>query len=366
MRKGARIGLALGIAAAMQGCSPIAPVPPEHPVPSMHLIMGDARYSQLLTTGYVKRWQATALTRDATIVEGRIRLHGATSRNQLRKNYKLQLYPCGLRCPESTLVLTPQYGDPSLCRYRLAHYYFQKTGLMLSRIETVRLFIDGRYEGVYVCIEDVDEQFLRRRGVPVASLYKINGHGQFSEELGMLPSQSFEKHLPEDHYNYAELKRLIALVDQGITAENRGRIESILDIEDIVDYYAIVRLIEHWDGAANNFYLYLQPASGAFTIIPWDLDQTFQHVLDSIPSYQNGLFEQLERIPVYRERLHRAMHRYFDLPGDLAALDSIYNHTRALRAIGPYEAFQGGAGDREYRAIRAFLFRMDSLLSAER
>ncbi len=356
---------AIGALCFLAGCSPLSPPEPgDASISAIRLIMGRERYDDLQKTGHLRRWQSTRVRDGDTSIAARIRIHGQFSRNEIKKSYKLQLYRVQREEAESTIVLSPQFGDPSFCRYRLAHFFFEKAGLLVPGIEPVRLFIDGKYEGLYLRIEDVDEKFLRRRGLALTSLYKINGHGRFNSALGMLPMQSFEKHIPQGHRNYHDLERLIALVDQGLSRENAERLESLLDVQNVLDYYAVCRLISHTDGITNNFYLYLHPASKRFVMIPWDFDMTFKHIHENFPRYANGLFEQLEHIPAYREYLRRRTVELFNYAEAQRALDSMFYRTRATHILDPYGAFRAGRGDTAYQSIRVFLSHIDTLVAS--
>lgn len=291
-------------------------------------------------------------------------MHGNVSRKYIKRSYKLQqLDPEAPGGVVRSAVLSSQYHDPTFCRYRLADCFFGRAGMMRATIEVVRLFVDGEYQGLYLRIEDVDERFLKRRGMPLSSLYKVNYHGWLSFQHGMLAEQSFEKHVPEGDRTYTDLEQLIHIIDRGITEQNRGELEGVLDIDNAIDYYAVTRIIANGDGVRNNYYLYHDPRDGLFRFIPWDLDLTFNVEPRVLPAYENGLFEQLDSVPAYRRQLRRRTRELFDLEETLCELESLAAEVENVHVHDPYKAASGEEG---LASIRGYLLMVNEIIGEER
>jgi spore coat protein CotH len=341
-------GVIIGMIA---GCLPTDPASVPDSIESIRLSMSDEAFSDLGKSVYLNRWVWTVINSPSGPVKAQIRVHGGISRDFPKKSY--QLIPFSSAVPdkrEGGIILSAQYTDITFARYRLADHLFRRAGLFCSDITPVALYINGVYQGLYLQIEKIDEAFLRRRGLPLSSVYKLRTHGRFTHAGGILASYCFDKIVPEDDQSYADIDRLIALADRGITEENSGDLEQVLDIHSALDYYAACRLTYNWDGTNNNAHLYFDPAGKRFLFMPWDLDHTFEQIVP-IADFErqfllpDNLFEQLIAIPKYRDYVIRRMAEIFDYSAEKVLLDSIIAETAPLV---PFE--QAYTGEDDYRA----------------
>jgi spore coat protein H len=345
------------------GCDLMRPQPlADGAIQTIRLEMGSERYEQLQRTGYLQKWYATTIVTDSTEQQARIRVHGNVARRLLKKNYKIQSFAYLQDEPTQSIVLSSQYLDASFCRSLLADYLFDKAGFLKPDLEPIQLYIDGVYQGLYLQIEDVDELFFARRCRPLSSLYKINLRGTFSSKNNLLASQAFSKQLPDDDESFVDLERLIAIIDAGITEQNRGTLESMLDITNALDYMLIASLIDHHDGIRNNFYLYFDPPIRKFIFIPWDMDQTFAGTHSELPLYTNGLFEQLRTVPSYNAYLNTRMKQLYDAQELQGVLDRWYTTLYPLHQNDPFGGDGGVAMHAAYEKIGTYLKAMQQVV----
>ena len=72
---------------------------------------------------------------------------------------------------------------------------------------------------------------------------------------------------------------MTTLMDTGLTgAALLTAIETRVDVDDYLTFWAAEGLVGHWDGYAddqNNFWFYVDPADGLIRFIPWGTDDTF-------------------------------------------------------------------------------------------
>jgi hypothetical protein len=166
----------------------------------------------------------------------------------------------------------------------LAYEFFREAGVPASRIAFAYLSVsvDGQWErkplGLYVMVEAVDEDFaLERFGSRRTPIFKPVTYELF-KHLGDEWS-AYEaiydlktKATPEQLQRVIEFARLMT---HGNDAEFAQRVGDFLDLESFARYLACEVLLSNYDSFLSNgqnFYLYLDPASGRFGIVPWDLD----------------------------------------------------------------------------------------------
>ena len=221
------------------------------------------------------------------------------------------------------LNLDASPADRSRMRNNVGMRVMRQSGVVASRSNHARLFINGELFGVYENIEVVDEEFLEDRFASAeGNLYK---HGQ-QQNLKTNEGDSgghdqldniFDVFDHDDDWLFAELG-CIAPVDQwlGVMAA-----EAVLPASD-----------NFWADDFN-FYFYVVPGAGS-VVIPWDLDDVVSHNAapgtdlfklsgidedpDDLTAGQPGEYwEEIQRNPVWRER-------FLELVG--VSLDTSYRH----------------------------------------
>lgn len=333
----------------------------------LRLQISPQRWQELLKSGYLDEWEAVVLLTDTGAVTGRIRIHGSATRIFPKKSFKLALVAPSApeRYGERKTVISGQQPDRSFCRYRLADWFFRRTSLLCPDIRPVELYVNSRYEGLYLEREPVDEHFLRRRGLPLSSLYKPYQGARFSFRHGMLAPNGWSKKVPDNDMSFTDLERLIVEVDRGVKESSLERIGAFLDISGALDYYAVSLLISHHDGIVKNYYLYFNSHHGTFQFIPWDLDLTFRGTPSELPAYDNDLFERLAAVPSCRRYLRARMARVFDLDSALAALHRFAAEVEEAYRRDRFLMVEPGAQEQAVANVEEYLRAMHAVLVEE-
>ena len=94
------------------------------------------------------------------------RLRGNTSRFSQKKSFKVSFntYEKGRKYyGVEKLNLNGEHNDPSIVRTKLSCDLAKKIGIISSRANHVKLFINGNYYGLYIIVEHIDEEFVKLR-----------------------------------------------------------------------------------------------------------------------------------------------------------------------------------------------------------
>jgi len=121
----------------------------------------------------------------------------------------------------------------------------------------------GDFWGLYLAIENEDGRFLEEHGLPDGNLYKMeNGTGSLnSHPVGMVTNKS-------------DLDHFMATYSSGNPPETWWRTN--LDLPRYYSYRSIIECIHHYDvDAGKNYDYYLNPRTGQWNVIPWDIDLTW-------------------------------------------------------------------------------------------
>ncbi len=155
---------------------------------------------------------------------------------------------------------------------------FQMAGVEAPRVSFVQFRIiddqaessaqsqyEGDFWGLYLALEQEDGRFLDEHGMPDGNLYKMEGGTGELNNLGLAG--------PSDK---TDLNGFIATYRGGNVTDAWWRTN--LNLGKYYSYRAIVEAIHHYDideGAGKNYFYYRNPATGLWSVHPWDLDLTW-------------------------------------------------------------------------------------------
>lgn len=172
--------------------------------------------------------------------------------------------------------------DPTCLRERLAYAMFREAGITAPRAVHALVSVNGQPLGLYLLVENPDKEL-------VEDNYDLD-HGNLYKEV-------WPQHLEPQPYlaalrtneEQADVSRMVAfaeLLAGVVDADFLTAAAPWIDAERMLRYFVVDQLTHNWDGIwkfycqgefcrNHNFYVYDDPESGRFEVIPWDLDHTF-------------------------------------------------------------------------------------------
>lgn len=199
--------------------------------------------------------------------------HWAFPKKSLRvKTKKAKLYQ-GLR--RFNLVVPKQYEQINgYLSYRLAALM----GLLTPRAELVTLAVNGRRQGLYLLVEQLEELTLRRQGrmpgdIFAGELLAKDSYPGLDDENLFRHASLWDKVAVNNHYPEearASLERLVALLERSDPAA-AAELATLLDIPAWAKFSAYLTLCQsnHFD-IVHNWRLYYDPARSRFYPVVWD------------------------------------------------------------------------------------------------
>jgi hypothetical protein len=188
--------------------------------------------------------------------------------------------PRGRYFGRKRLVLNNLVEDPTLVREILAYRLHRALGVPAPEAGYARVYLDGRYVGLYLFLEAIDDEFLEARfDDPDGELFEGEyGCDLYPEDV---PALAQEEGAPDR----APLARLVAAAAgpaAGLIAGPDARFD-----RSALAYLAVSAVIGDFDGYrhAHNYRLYREPAQDRWYFLPWGLDRTFTRHLDVFDSY---------------------------------------------------------------------------------
>ncbi len=185
--------------------------------------------------------------------------------------------------------------DPSQMRERLGYWLFRAMGVPAPRSVHARLIINGVYSGVFALTEQIDGRFTRHNFEDgTGNLYKevwpLDMNGQPQSDHTYL---SHLKTNEEDNPSVV-LIRSFAEDIAGATSETiQTEISKWMVVDKIISFAVVDRSIRaddgpfHWYCGAqycsnHNYYWYEDPTEKKLYLIPWDLDNALENLIENI------------------------------------------------------------------------------------
>jgi uncharacterized protein (TIGR03437 family) len=221
--------------------------------------------------------------------------------------------------------------DPSGMHERLAMQVFERMGLQYQRTAHARLFVNGKYEGLYQTLEPLDNRFLITRfGTAGGYLYEgIGGTDFHFQYLGDDPAAYVPDLLePKNHSGNEAVEAaqriaaMVRAVNQAPDAEFATQAGEFLDLDAVAAYTAVETAIAECDGFLSpsgmaNYYLYRRPGDNRFSFIVWDKEMTF--VSSTAPVLEdagrNVLLRRILSVPAFQKRFLETLAQVSSLLG---------------------------------------------------
>jgi len=284
--------------------------------------------------------------------------------------------------------LASDAGDPTFARSMSLFQTFRDMGVPAPRTHHTYVTInDGELiEGVYINIEQVDDEFVqawfgddtgdlykcRHKAKPANLKYIEPGTPETYRDLG--GGETYEEKINDE--NFIVFADFVDFLEHADDFTFATQIDQWINVDGFLRAMAVDMTGGQWDGywfGANNYYLYHNPETLKFEYIPWDLDNSFGSDYYLFPvlfgenwatrdfqgwgrggfgadgKKQPILMRRLLDVPVYKEALLRYNHQAIEGPFSLAIhsprLDLIQNLLGPLAFMG---SFSGQTMDNGY------------------
>ncbi len=205
----------------------------------------------------------------------RVRIRGDTSRTYPKKSLKVK--SDGLPFPNGTNVMNinADWRDPSYIRTVMSTRVFKESGHPCFNASHVRLYLNGEFWGLYVQVENMDEDFLTARGMdPTGNLYKATNDGaclSIFDDIYVHWEKKTNELGPWD-----DLQTFIDSLNTVPDMEYKAFCERTMDYDLMLNVIALNALTSNGSTYYHNYYMYHDiGGSGLWTMLPWDLDKTF-------------------------------------------------------------------------------------------
>ncbi|MFT5157020.1 MAG: spore coat protein H, partial [Bacteroidia bacterium] len=135
---------------------------------------------------------------------------------------------------------------------------YQAVNVSAANYCYVKVFINGAYMGLYLNVEQIDDEFLDRRyGNDTKNLYKCAWGSSLELDNDIYNNSFFELETNKLANHRSILQDFINFLNKTSQEQFDGGIDTVLNVPNAIRFLAVEALIGHWDGYAynqNNFY----------------------------------------------------------------------------------------------------------------
>lgn len=223
------------------------------------------------------------------------------------------------------LVLNSAVRDRSMNREVLSYALYRAAGLAAPRANHATVTVNGENLGVFVLVENVDQEFLEDHFTnALGNLYK-SIWPQFADPEPYAGALATNETMP----NVSRMLSFHSAVAGANDSTFAASLDPYLDLDQIARYLAADRLVNSPDGirgfycydppyneCVNSNYYWYETPGGRFTLIPWDVDHTLQDVdVDQARSYADTSAKACTSVPFCV---------YWNLPGCDPKTETVY------------------------------------------
>lgn len=170
----------------------------------------------------------------------------------------------------SRIALNNSIQDPSYINEALCTQLFRDVGVPAARVTHAWVHLNGRDLGLYVLVEGINKDFLRRH---------------FKSDSGNLYegyTQDIHEDLDQDNgedITQADLRALAKAAREPNSNERWDRLNKLMDVDRFISMMAGEMLTIHWDGYwinRNNYRIYHDLVTDRMVMFPHGMDNMFQ------------------------------------------------------------------------------------------
>lgn len=213
-----------------------------------------------------------SLGNDSVKTSAKMRVRGDTSREDPKKSLKIKIDSLPLIDGKKILNFNAEYSDKSYIRQFISSSIMQEAGIKCYKTEYAKIYLNGKYLGLYLLVENIDEQYLTNNNLSKkGNLYKAKKDGACLSLYDKV-DKIWEKKTNEKSGN-EDLKNLIYDINSISDSEFSSYVKSNFVYDKLITLVALNMLLANGSTYYHNYYLYHHP-SGKWEILPWDMDKT--------------------------------------------------------------------------------------------
>jgi len=218
-----------------------------------------------------------------------MRIRGDGSRALPKKSLKVKLNGTTFSDGISTFNFNAEYEDKSYIQQYVTSRIFKEAGHYCFNTEHVRLYLNDVFLGLYLSVENMDEDFLTANGLDAdGTLYKASVDGS---SLSIYDNVYYHWESKADDQNFDDLIEFINLLNNTSDEDYYEFANTVLDYDKMVNIIAVNLLLRNYSTYYHNYFMYHDiNNSQKWTMLPWDLDKMFLYYEYTYPYHHTSKY----------------------------------------------------------------------------
>ncbi len=180
------------------------------------------------------------------------------------------------------LNLNNCYLDPSFVREKCAYELCEALGMATGRTNYAALYINGTYWGLYLLVEQQDQEFIESRwgSSEDGNLWKGEPYGTL-EYLGATQSSYYDEYelkTNEEINDWSDLVDFIDILNNTSTSSLVDSLHNRIDVNSALAMLAVDNFIvnlDSYNGRCANYYMYHRELDDRFVFTKWDQNEAW-------------------------------------------------------------------------------------------
>ena len=214
------------------------------------------------------------------------RIRGDDSRTLDKKSLKMKS-STAFANGRDTLNFNAEFLDRTYVQQYLSSYLMRESGQPVFTAEYARLYMNGEFLGLYLNVENVDEDYLTARDMDTGgNLYKATHDGATLSIYDDIFTY-WEKKTNTDS-DWSDLVQLQHDLNTVLDEDYYSFVLKTFNYEKMINVIAMNMLISNRSTYYHNYYLYHDiNGTNKWIMLPWDLDKTIG-IYENTYSYQQS------------------------------------------------------------------------------
>lgn len=201
-----------------------------------------------------------------------VRLRGASARDFPKRSWNVDFDNLRFQGREE-LNLVAEYQDQTMLVEQIAYDMLRAMGVPAPNTKFVRVMLNGKYEGLYLDIEEVDKKFLKAHRMPDedASIYRAGAWDGETKTWTQPWQGEWDKHSNKSEPN-DDLTAFLEMVNYTPEPEFPAELRKNLEVENFLRIMAMEAIFSHdYVEDARSYYI-SDRVTHRWYVVPWDLN----------------------------------------------------------------------------------------------
>ncbi len=178
------------------------------------------------------------------------------------------------------ISLRAQFNDETAMHEVISYEILAEMGFIAPRIVYSTIDLNGTGEQLYMICEVINGDFIEDYlSDETGDLFKASGNAHFIYyDDDPTNYETYELQTNENESDLYDLIAFFQFLDEATDEEFLENMNDYIDMDVMIEYLAFCNVLINLDsyaGNGNNYYLYQDPETEQFLLIPWDLNESF-------------------------------------------------------------------------------------------